>query len=106
MYKPGQLSVLCIQTVLASQLTRREPLNGQRCSQIRRCNCAVWPIWAYGDGTAVEKDESEASKWYKKAAEQNFKKAQIKLSEMYKAGIGVEQDLIEADKWLKRAVGK
>lgn len=30
MYKPGQLSVLCIQTVLALQLTRREPLNEQR----------------------------------------------------------------------------
>ncbi len=45
------------------------------------------------------KDQVEAVKWYRKAAEQNFAKAQYNLSVRYATGGGVAKDNREAYKW-------
>ncbi|MBR5887170.1 MAG: sel1 repeat family protein [Akkermansia sp.] len=39
--------------------------------------------YAYMNGKGVEKDIQEAEKWYRKAAEQGYLKAQISLMELY-----------------------
>jgi uncharacterized protein len=41
----------------------------------------------------------EAVKWYRKAAEQNFAKAQFNLNVCYYSGEGVAKDYVEAYKW-------
>ena len=45
------------------------------------------------------KDQMEAVKWYRKAAEQNYGTAQFNLSVCYNNGEGVAKDFVEAYKW-------
>jgi TPR repeat protein len=53
----------------------------------------------YEKGGGVEKDEAEAVKWYKTAAQQGHAKAQYDLGRMYYNGFGVEKDYVTAHKW-------
>jgi len=48
-------------------------------------------------------NHNEAVKWFKKAAEQGFAKAQYSLGAMYAKGRGVGQNDNEAVKWLRKA---
>jgi uncharacterized protein len=57
----------------------------------------------YVNGQGVEKDYTEAVKWYRKAAEQNYALAQSNLGLMYKNGQGLEKDYVEAYAWLNLA---
>ena len=57
----------------------------------------------YQFGLGVEKDEKEAGKWYRKAAEQNVALAQYNLGVMHQFGKGVEKDEKEAVKWCRKA---
>src|SRR5262249_26048183 len=43
----------------------------------------------YGKGEGVAKDQEEALKWYRKAAGQNFARAQYNLGICYDQGTGV-----------------
>ena len=59
---------------------------------------------AFGEGTfGVAKDEVEAVKWYRKAAEQNYADAQAYLGACYLYGQGVVKDEAEAVKWFRKA---
>src|SRR5213079_2656234 len=58
----------------------------------------------YDEGEGVAKDQVEAVKWYRKAAEQNFAAPQNDLGVCYVSGEGVAEDLVEAYKWLLLAV--
>ena len=49
------------------------------------------------------KNEAEAVKWYRKAAEQGHADAQFDLGYCYKEGEGVTQDYSEAVKWYRKA---
>jgi TPR repeat protein len=60
----------------------------------------------YGRGVGVEVDHTEASKWYRKAAEQGYAKAQSNLANMYRTGQGVPQDISKALDWYRRAAGQ
>ena len=55
-----------------------------------------------GDG--VEKDQSDAVKWYRQAAEQGLADASFELAKCYRFGIGVRRNRITASKWLHKAV--
>lgn len=57
--------------------------------------------YATGDGVAV--DETEAVKWFRKAANQGHAAGEYFLSEMYSTGRGVSLDNFEALKWLRRS---
>jgi len=57
----------------------------------------------YLNGTGVEKDDVEAVKWFRKAAEQGNAHAQVKLGECYRNGTGVEKDDVGAVKWFRKA---
>src|SRR5882672_7128534 len=61
----------------------------------------------YDKGEGVVKDQVEAVKWYRKAAEQNYAKAQYNLGVCYERGYGcrdgVAEDDAEAVKWYRKA---
>ncbi len=57
----------------------------------------------YGRGTGVPKDDVEAVKWFRKAAEQGEAPAQWNLGVMYTFGKGVPEDYVEACAWLSIA---
>ena len=54
-------------------------------------------------GIGVEKDEVEAVKWYRKAADQGYHPAQFTLGVNYAAGVGVAKDVIQAISWYRKA---
>jgi tetratricopeptide (TPR) repeat protein len=51
----------------------------------------------------VAKDNVEAVKWFRKAAEQNYGPAQYNLGACYNPGEGVAEDDVEAVKWFRKA---
>jgi TPR repeat protein len=51
----------------------------------------------------VAKDQVEAVKWFRKAAEQNDVDAQCNLGCCYNDGRGVAKDAVEAVKWYRKA---
>ena len=55
------------------------------------------------DPQGVQKDDAQAVKWYRKAAEQGFAKGQYNLGLMYSHGFGVQQDDAQATKWFRKA---
>lgn len=57
----------------------------------------------YYNGLGVDKDLSEAAKWYLSAAEQGSDKAQNDIGYMYDKGLGVEQNTAAAVKWYRKA---
>ncbi len=61
---------------------------------------------AYANGAGVEKDAAEAVKWYRKAAEKGYPRAQLILGLSYDQGNGVEKDVVEAVKWYRKAAEK
>jgi TPR repeat protein len=58
---------------------------------------------AYLTGDGVHKDDAEAIKWLRKAADQDNPVAERYLAEMYFKGRGVTADNAEAAKWLRMA---
>ena len=57
----------------------------------------------YYCGIGVERNLTEAKKWFKKIAEKGHKQSQGILGEIYYKGLGgVEQNLTEAKKWFKK----
>jgi serine/threonine protein kinase len=60
--------------------------------------------YSFATGTGgVAKDEREAVKWYRLAADQRYAIAQYNLGVCYQNGTGVAKDLTEAAKWLRLA---
>lgn len=55
------------------------------------------------NGQGVVKDETQASRWFKLSANQNFAVAQYYLGLLYVNGQGVKKNMDEAIKWFKRA---
>jgi hypothetical protein len=58
---------------------------------------------SYAFGRGVQKDEVEAVKWYRKAADQGHAEAQYNLGVCYKNGTGVTKDENEAVKWYRKS---
>lgn len=59
--------------------------------------------YRYFCGNGVERDDTEAVKWFQLAAEQGEAQAQLFLAYCYDNGQGIRQDEAEAIKWLKSA---
>ena len=55
------------------------------------------------NGLGVDKNETEAAMWYRKAADQGDKTAQTFLGWMFNNGIGVDKNECEAVKWYRKA---
>ena len=59
--------------------------------------------FSYAHGQGVPKDDAEAFRWYREAADQGYAKAQYVLGWMYYHGQGVPQDYAEAFRWFRKA---
>lgn len=57
----------------------------------------------YYNGRGIEKSDTEAVRWYRKAAEQGNSEAQYRLGSVYDFGTGVERSYPEAMKWYRKA---
>ena len=57
----------------------------------------------YHNGEGIPENDAEAVKWYRKAADQGFAKAQFNLGVMYVKGEGVPENDAEAFKWYRKA---
>lgn len=62
--------------------------------------------WMYANGSGLSKDDKEAVKWYRKAAEQGNAAAQSNLGLMYANGRGVLKDDSEAYRWYLKAASQ
>ena len=57
----------------------------------------------YSVGEGISKNEAEAVKWYRKAADQDHAAAQFALATCFAIGAGVKQDDREEMKWVRKA---
>ena len=57
----------------------------------------------YRNGEGVPRDDVEAARWYRHAAEQGNASAQVNLALMYTLGEGVPRDDLQAHMWINRA---
>ena len=57
----------------------------------------------YEDGCGVDKNDSTAVEWYRKAAEQGHDDAQFRLGTMYEDGWGVDKNISTALEWYRKA---
>lgn len=57
----------------------------------------------YETGDGVGKDQAEAVKWYRMAAEQGVADAAFELAKCYRFGMGVRRNRTTASKWLHKA---
>ena len=57
----------------------------------------------YRNGRGVSRDQTEAVRWYRLAADQGDARAQYHLGVMYGNGRGVPQDQTEAVRWFRLA---
>lgn len=57
----------------------------------------------YETGDGVGKDQAEAVKWYRMAAEQGVADAAFELAKCYRFGVGVRRNHTTASKWLQKA---
>ena len=78
------------------QALRAEAAKGDIAAQLALAGACM-----FGDGVA--RDESEALKWYRLAADQGSADAQMSLGMVYVGGQGVPQDEKEAVKWFRLA---
>lgn len=60
----------------------------------------------YKEGQGVAQSDSEAIKWFRKSAENNYEGGQFNLGLMYEEGRGVVQNDTEAAKWYLKAAEK
>jgi len=68
-----------------------------------KAQCELGVIYEKGNSTGVTRDNAEAVKWYRKAAEQGYSHAQNNLGIMYAQGKGVPKDYAVAMAWFEKA---
>ena len=57
----------------------------------------------YATGEGVPRDDVEAVRWWRRAAEQGFVDAELNLAAAYQNGVGVPKDQAEALMWYRKA---
>ena len=82
--------------VLKFEDAQKKALNGDAKAQFQLG-------WMYSKGQGVPKDNTEAVKWYRLAADQGGAGAQFRLGYMYAAGEGVPKNDIKAYVWYSLA---
>ena len=99
-------SAPCTATVAAACCRMTERLSGGSASPQSRETPAGRPTSApctATDGRGVARDDAEAVRWYRRAAEQGFAHAQSSLGVMYSNGRGGRQDHAEAVRRYRQA---
>lgn len=88
---------------LSFEETRSKADQGDASAQARLGHIyLVGPTGKYRD-FPVQRDEQDAAKWFRLAADNGELEAQFWLGEMYLSGMGVPQDLSESVRWYRKA---
>jgi TPR repeat protein len=96
----------------AGQISGIENAKADKLESVRQaCTNAVPALQrvlgeAYLNGNEVKKDEAEAVKWFRKAAEGGDTDGQRDLGHALAEGQGTKADLVEATRWLSAAAQK
>ncbi len=103
--------IAAIASVLVLHHWKRAPRNSDRVqvkpkAESEDANEQYYKGLAYRFGIGVAKDEAEAAKWFRKAAEKGLPAAQFHLGRSYHTGSGVAEDHIEAVKWYRKAAAQ
>jgi TPR repeat protein len=98
---PVLMAVVALSLGAASAQTRQDLLKARALKGEVDAQVALG--FAYADGEGVGKDEAEAAKWFRLAAEQGSSFAQAYLGLMYSDGTGVPESDAEAVKWFRRS---
>ena len=90
--------------------------NSKRLTDTKRPNIAGEPIsqaktkeqqhFQNGQDSYEQGDYTAALKWYRKAADQGYAPAQVKLGSMYYEGQGVQREMQKALKWYLKAASQ
>ena len=99
----SSISGSCTTKARVSSRTMPKPCAGIGWPPSRVCRAQFNLGIMYANGEGVLKDDAEAVKWYRLAAEQGHANAQYNLGVMYDNGIGVLKDDAEAVKWYRLA---
>ena len=81
-------------------------------ARVRKINLTRFPRDEFGMGTGyengrgVQKNDEHAIKWYIKAANQKYSRAQTQLGDLDENGLGVSQDYKQARQWYEKAVAQ
>ncbi|MBX9743816.1 MAG: trypsin-like peptidase domain-containing protein [Chlamydiales bacterium] len=76
-----------------------DDLKGKRLAKVQS-SIAKW----YSKGSHhLPRNEAKAFKFYKKAADADYKRAQYKVAERLRSGVGVQKDKAEAVRWYKES---
>jgi hypothetical protein len=111
--------IVAIPMIVGCDLTVQQFLDGQQAYQAGDYDTALF-LWRpmaeldnagaqyglgtlYAEGKGVPRDDVEAAKWFRKAAQQGHAKAQIVLGYMYINGVSVPQDYVQGYMWLNIA---
>jgi hypothetical protein len=57
----------------------------------------------FEQGRGVAQSDVEAARWFRKAADKGFAKAQYNLGNMFDQGRGLAQSDVEAARWYRKA---
>lgn len=91
----GVTAVTASLGVMVSQTWLRAHLGG--------VNSQLQLAYGYAIGNGVEQDDFEATRWYRRAAEQGDARGAFSLASRYDEGRGIEKDHAEATDWYTKA---
>ena len=94
----------CTRTGAAWRATTPKPSAGSDAPPNRETPPVQYNLgFMYANGRGVQRDDAEAVRWYRHAAEQGNATGQYSLGFMYANGRGVARDDAEAVRWYRRA---
>jgi TPR repeat protein len=96
--KANEQALLWFQTRTADAKVQGQAISGFADSELP---ARLGTIYLEGDG--VERDNAQAAKWYRLAAERGNASAQARLGEMYSVGWGVPKDHSQAFTWFHKS---
>jgi len=93
---------------VAEQSENSEDVLAEQLLEAKQGNAAAQAALAfmYAKGIGTDCDETEAARWYQKAAEQGHLNSQFNLGVIYAKGRGVEQDYNKSFRWYEKAANQ
>ena len=88
----------------AQEVERMRETADQGDAETQALLACIYDSYLDNRGEGVPKDDKEAIRWYRKAADQGYSFAQQQLSRKYEDGQGVLQDFVQAHAWMNLAV--
>jgi len=99
----GDIAATCLANILQAEFEAAFPFCKRAAVQGDATAQYLFGLMYYLPDHGLEPDLAEATKWFRKSAEQGNAFGQAVLGNMYVNGIGVKQDFVEATHWLRKS---